>query len=226
MTFEVKEDIKIDQRFYKVEEIRMLTEDTFVISFPKSRFKFKAGQHLAVAVRNVFQKREYSIYSEENSEKLEILVKEVLEGHLTPKLKSLKVGDLVEVNGPFGRFRIDENKIGKSKFVFIASGTGISPFHSMIKSYPELDYQLIHGVRYGDEAYESYHYDKDRYVLCTSGDKTGNVHGRLTEYLKKSEFEEGTQFYLCGNSNMIFDALEILFAKGVTRDQIHNEVYF
>lgn len=226
MTFEVKTDVKIDQRFYKVEEIRMLTDDTFVLRFPKSRFNYRAGQHVSIAVMGDFQSREYSIYSGENTKNLEILVKEVMEGHLTPKLKKLKVGSLVEVNGPFGRFTIDPKKINTHKFVFIASGTGISPFHSMIKSYPDLDYKVIHGVRYGKEAYERDHYEQDRYVLCTSGDKTGDVHGRLTKYLKKMSFDTDTQFYLCGNSNMIFDALEILFSKGVNREQIHNEVYF
>ena len=226
MSIDLQQEIKIDQRFYKVEGVRKLTDDTFVLCLPKSRFKYRAGQHISVAIMGGYQSREYSIYSSENSDRLEILVKEVDDGHLSPKLGELKKGDLVEVNGPFGKFKIDEKKIEDHKFVFIASGTGISPFHSMVYSYPKLDYKLIHGVRYGEESYEKDHYEKGRYVLCTSGDRTGDVHGRLTKYLKSTDFEENTQFYLCGNSNMIFDALEILVSKGVSRDQIHNEVYF
>ena len=228
MSIEIQQDqsIKIDERFYKVEEVRKLTDDTFSIRLPKARFNFKAGQHISVGIHGDYQSREYSIYSGEQDEYLEVLVKEVKDGYFTPKLSKIKSGNLVEVNGPFGKFRIDEKKISDHKFVFIASGTGIAPFRSMVRTYPELDYQIIHGVRYGQEAYDKNEYDPERHVLCTTGDKTGQVQGRLTKYLKKESFDKNTQFYLCGNSNMIFDALDILKDKGFDRDQVHCEVYF
>ena len=223
---EIKPEMKIDESFYKVKEIRRLTDDTFSLRLPKSRFVYHAGQHISLGIQGDYQSREYSIYSGENDDCLEILVKEVQDGYFTPKLSKLKAGDLVEVNGPFGKFKIDEKKIADHKFVFIASGTGIAPFRSMVRTFPELDYTLIHGVRNGNEAYDKHEYAPERHVLCTSGDKTGQVHGRLTKYLKPAGFEANTQFYLCGNSNMIFDSIEILKDKGFDRDQIHCEVYF
>lgn len=226
MTFDMKPDFKIDETFYKVQEVRKLTDEAFSLRLPKSRFTFNAGQHISLGIQGDYQSREYSIYSGENDEYLEVLVKEVTDGYFSPKLSKLKPGDLVEVNGPFGKFKIDEKKMASHKFVFVASGTGIAPFHSMVRTYPEIDYKLIHGVRYGNEAYDRDEYEAGRHVLCTSGDKTGDVHGRLTKYLKSEKFEKNTQFYLCGNSNMIFDAIEILKDKGFDRDQIHCEVYF
>jgi ferredoxin--NADP+ reductase/benzoate/toluate 1,2-dioxygenase reductase subunit len=226
MSIELKQGIKIDESFYKVKEIRWLTDETFSIRLPGSRFKYKAGQHISLGILGDYQSREYSIYSGEHDEHLEVLVKEVRNGYLTQKLSKLKAGDLVEVHGPFGKFHVDEKQMADHKYVFIASGTGIAPFRSMIRTYPDLDYLLIHGVRYGYEAYDSHEYDPQRYVLCTSGDQKGQVHGRLTTYLRDAVFEMKTQFYLCGNSNMIFDSLEILKNKGFERDQIHCEVYF
>ncbi len=221
---ELKQGIKIDESYYKVKETRWLTDEVFVLRLPAGRFKFRAGQHLSLGIPGDFQSREYSIYSGEHDDSLEVLVKEVRNGHFSPKLGKLKVGDLVEVHGPFGKFRMDDKQQGGH--VLIASGTGIAPFHSMVRTWPALNYQLIHGVRYGNEAYGRDEYDPARYVLCTSGDQTGQVHGRLTVYLKEAVFERETQFYLCGNSKMIFDALEILKEKGFGRDQIHCEVYF
>jgi ferredoxin--NADP+ reductase/benzoate/toluate 1,2-dioxygenase reductase subunit len=226
MSIEVMQAIKIDESFYKVKEVRRLTDETFSLRLPKSRFTFKAGQHISLGIQGDYQSREYSIYSGEKDEHLEVLVKEVKEGYFSPKLSHLKPGDLVEVNGPFGKFRIDEKKVNDHKFVFIASGTGIAPFRSMVRTYPQLDYHVVHGVRYGHEAYDKDEYAPERHILCTTGDKTGQVHGRLTKYLKKTTFDKTTQFYLCGNSNMIFDALELLKDKGFDRDQIHCEVYF
>lgn len=226
MTIDMKPDVQIDTNYYKITGIRKLTEHAFILSLPKSRFKFIAGQHISLSIPGDYQSREYSIYSAEEGENLEVLVKEVDGGYFSPKLKHLKVGDMVEVHGPFGKFGLDEKNRNNNKHVMIASGTGIAPFHSMIKSNPGLDYQLIHGVRFVNEAYEIDNYDKERFLLCTSRDKKGDFEGRLTEYLKKTDFDKNTSFYLCGNSDMIFDSMEILRDKGFERESITVEVYF
>lgn len=226
MNIDMKADLQIDTHYYKVTGIRNLTDNTFVLSLPKSRFKFEAGQHISLSITGDYQSREYSIYSAEDGDNLEILVKEVEGGYFSPKLKHLKKGDLVEVHGPFGKFGLDEKKRDTHKHIFIASGTGVAPFHSMVKTNPELNYQLIHGVRYLNEAYEIGDYDRKKITVCTSRDKTGDFNGRLTDYLKKTEFAKNTCFYLCGNSDMIFDAMEILKSKGFDRDSVTVEVYF
>jgi ferredoxin-NADP reductase len=226
MTIEMKPEVQINTHYYKVLNIRILTENTFVLTLPKSRFKFLAGQHISLSIMGDYQSREYSIYSAEEGNNLEVLVKEVEGGYFSPKLKHLKVGDMVEVHGPFGKFGLDTKKQNSHKHVFIASGTGIAPFHSMVKSYPDLDYQLIHGVRYANEAYEKEEYQRDRYVLCTSRDDNSDFKGRVTTYLQQNDFDPNTSFYLCGNSDMIFDAMEILKEKGYDRDNVNVEVYF
>lgn len=222
----MKPEIQLDSNYYKVERIRILTENTFVLSLPKSRFKYVAGQHISLSIQGDYQSREYSIYSAEDEDNLEILVKEVEGGYFSPKLKHLKAGEMVEVHGPFGKFGLDEKRISSHKHVFIASGTGIAPFHSMVKSNPKIDYEIIHGVRYANEAYEKDHYNEDKFTVCASRDDKGNFKGRLTEYLKQAEFENNTCFYLCGNSDMIFDAMEILKDKGFDRENVTVEVYF
>lgn len=226
MTINMIPEVQLDTNYYKVIALRSLTEHTFVLSLPKSRFKYEAGQHVSLSISGDYQSREYSIYSAEEGENLELLIKEVEGGYFSPKLKHLKVGDMVEVHGPFGKFGLDEKHKESHKHVFIASGTGIAPFHSIVKSNTDLDYHLIHGVRYVEEAYEKEEYAADRFTLCTSRDKKGDFNGRLTEYLKKTDFDKNTCFYLCGNSDMIFDSMEILNDKGFGRENITVEVYF
>ncbi len=219
-------DVQINTNYYKVGKLRNLTENTFVLTLPKSRFKFIAGQHISLSIMGDYQSREYSIYSAEEGDNLEVLVKEVDGGYFSPKIKHLKEGEMVEVHGPFGKFGLDEKRLKSHKHVFIASGTGIAPFHSIVKSYPELDYEVIHGVRFADEAYEKEHYNNERFTTCASRDEKGDFKGRLTEYLKQAEFSENTSFYLCGNSDMIFDSMEILKEKGFDRENVTVEVYF
>ncbi len=226
MSFIMNENITIDTNYYKLEDVVHLTPETFILKLPKSRFPFRAGQHITLAIKGDYQSREYSIYSGENDPYFEVLVKEVEGGYFSPKLKTLKKGDLVEVHGPFGKFGIEEKHKEGRKHVFIASGTGVAPFHSIVRSYPGLDYELIHGVRYHKESYGKENYNSECYVLCTSRDNEGNFSGRVTDYLKQATFDKDIIFYLCGNSDMIFDSMEILKEKGFGRDEINCEVYF
>ena len=151
--------------------------------------EFKSGQHIIVGLKGELNQREYSVYSGENDDYLEILVREVPEGNVSLQLKNCKPGDLLQVNGPFGSFGIERFDMVLQKTVFIASGTGISPFHSFIRSYPGIDYTLIHGVRYKKEAYERSDYDPSRYILCTSKEGTGGQKGRVTGFLQDLHVE-------------------------------------
>ena len=119
-----------------------------------------------------------------------------------------------------------KKKLDKGKFLFIATGTGIAPFHSLTGSYPDFDYTIIHGVRYATEAYESSSFPQDRYVLCTSRDAEGDFKGRVTDYLATHEVDSDTLVYLCGNCDMIYEVYDQLTSRGIDSDQIKTEVYF
>jgi ferredoxin--NADP+ reductase/benzoate/toluate 1,2-dioxygenase reductase subunit len=130
------------------------------------------------------------------------------------------------MDGPFGFFTLkQENRMGR-KPVFIASGTGIAPFHSYVRSFPGLDYRLIHGVRYGKEAYDKEAYHNTRYKLCTSRENAGFFHGRVTDYIRENPQGHLCDYYLCGNSNMIHDVYDILREQRVDTENIYAEVYF
>ena len=205
---------------------RHLTDHTFVVRFERKGLIFKPGQHLLASPDQQNTFREYSIYSGENDPWLEILVREVEEGHVSKSLKHLNQGDQILIDGPMGFFQVDPVTISGKKICFIASGTGIAPFHSMVKSYPSLDYLLIHGIRYQNEQYDKDTYQPGRYISCISKDKSGNYFGRVTGYLESNFPGTDMHYYLCGNFNMIRDVFELLTEKEIERNYIHTEVYF
>lgn len=209
-----------------VHSIRHLSNTAYVLRFDRNNMDFLPGQHLSVGLANDPQAREYSIYSSINDDFLEILVKEVEDGIVSKRLKKVKAGQALRVTGPMGFFKLETDCIHKFPHLFIATGTGISPFHSFIKSYAGLNYQLIHGVRTANEAYEKENYEAKRYHLCTSRDNKGQFHGRTTDYLRKYQLHPDTRVYLCGNCDMIFEAYDILTDKGIPTENIHTEVYF
>ncbi len=134
---------KTYNQLYLVKEIRELTESTYVVSMERNGLEFRAGQNINLGLVNDPERRDYSIYSGEQDNKLEVLVKEVKEGLVSKKLKWLKEGDRLDTEGPFGFFTIKDEDLKSKKFLFIASGTGIAPFHSMVKSYPDLNYTFF-----------------------------------------------------------------------------------
>lgn len=210
---------------FVISDIRFLTESAFVITFSRNGLKFRAGQRIVVGLYGELDQREYSIYSGEQDDYLQILVKEVIDGNISVKLRKAIAGQLLQVNGPFGSFGPDVFLRESQTLFFIASGTGISPFHSMVRSSPALDYTILHGVCYGSEAYDRDQY-KDRYILCTSRDKTGDFNGRVTKYLRKYRLKAGALYYLCGNGSMIYEVYHLLMERGVPAENIFSEIYF
>jgi len=213
-------------KLHKILDIRFLTESTFIMRLERKNIQFRAGQYITIGLQGSTQHREYSIYSGEQDDYLEVLIREILQGDITPQLKTCKAGQYVEVNGPLGFMKLDREKIPTHKHVLIASGTGIAPYHSFISSFPEMDYTILHGVRYRKEAYDQGEYNPDRYVLCTSREINGNYNGYVTSYLDQMEIDPATIYYVCGNSNMVYEVYKILGDKGVARENIHSEVYF
>jgi len=223
-TIEVNvEEIEKQHQVVRVEE---LPNATYILRLEKKDVTFRSGQYFSLNIPGDIQARHYSIYSGENNETLDFLIKEVDDGIVSVKLHHLKPGDKVLIEGPWGHFRVKPNDVESKKFLFIASGTGISPFHSFIKSHPNLDYKLIHGVRNGSDRYEMGEYPKERYVACTSRDKSGDFYGRVTDYLKANPVEQGTLCYLCGSNQMIEDSISILQSQGIKGSDIYTEIFF
>jgi ferredoxin--NADP+ reductase/benzoate/toluate 1,2-dioxygenase reductase subunit len=223
-------DISVGQlsvsRIFRLHQIRQLTDSAYILRFDRNGMDFDAGQHITLGVGGDNQTREYSIYSTVHDPFLEVLVKEVDMGLVSKRLRKVKPGELLNVDGPFGFFTLDPEQMNQQKHLFIGTGTGIAPFHSLAGSYSALDYKILHGIRYKEEAYESNFYPADRYVLCTSKDERGDFQGRVTDYLKKNPVSFDTLVYLCGNCDMIYEVYDLLTSQGMPAENIKTEVYF
>jgi ferredoxin--NADP+ reductase len=219
-------NLDINTGLHEIIQVRFLTEETFVLRFDRGDIRFKAGQHIIVGLNGELDQREYSIYSGEKDDYLEILVREVIHGKVSLKLKNCKPGQMLHVNGPFGSFGLESFNMYTGKFVFVSTGTGISPFHSFVRSYTGIDYTLIHGVRYKNEAYERDEYGPGKYILCTSQETTEGFKGRVTKFLQTYPVVRDSLFYLCGNNSMIYEAYHILRDKNVPDENIFTEIYF
>ncbi|MGA2762948.1 MAG: FAD-dependent oxidoreductase [Spirochaetia bacterium] len=207
---------------------REVSPSAFVLRLERDGLDFRPGQWINLGRKGGLERREYTIYSPPSEDFLEVLVKEVEGGTVSRDLRRCREGDILEVDGPHGSFVIEPQARG-GKFLFIGTGTGVSPFHCLTLSYPTLDYMLLHGVRAREELYDHDVFDPHRFVACLSksgGREVGIFRGRVTVWLRENPVDPDRYCYLCGNSDMIYECYAILRGVGVPASRTFAEVYF
>ncbi len=203
--------------------------------------RFEPGQFLNIGLRIggelVF--RAYSVASAPG-EPLEFYLTEVSGGQLTPVLLSLKEGDELEVERhPQGFFTL-KYVPDAGELWLVATGTGLGPFLSILRSdeiwrrFPRV--VVVHGVR--ECAHLSYrdllatlsatHVGRLSYVPVVSREPAapGVVHGRITTALEDGSLEayagqalsaERSHLMLCGNPAMVEELTKLLEARGLRK---------
>lgn len=211
---------------YRVEQVRQVSATAYVLRVERRDVPFRPGQYFCISRQGSRAAREYTIYSAMHDNFIEFLIAAVDGGTVSPVLRQCAPGEQLVMEGPMGYFHVVAPDRPTAKHCFIATGTGIAPFHSFVRSYPGLDYQIIHGVRYAADCYDRDTYAADRYITCVSRESGGQFQGRVTAYLQAHPVAAGTICYLCGNSDMIFDVYNLLVRQGIPRDQIITEVFY
>lgn len=176
-------------------------------------------------------------------EAVEIAVSYVPGGAATALFEGLPEGGHVEASGPFGRFCLmpgDRN----ARYLLIATGTGVTPYRSMLPQLRSLmaergvEVVLLQGARtpaellYGDEfrAFADAH-PGFRYVPCLSRELPPDPHpdvrhGYVQQHLGEFAPDAARDIaYLCGNPDMVDACFEALKGFGLPVPQIRREKY-
>ena len=189
------------------------------------RAKFLPGQTVKIGLGDSEPPRIYSICSGNQDDELKILYNIKEGGALTPHLVHLCPGDTVEVSEPCGTF------IGThDPALWIATGTGIAPFYSMLRSGMGDNKVLVHGARFANQFYFSNDWENalgDHYYRYCSGEDVEVAHsGRVQQYLDGIEIPADYKVYICGQAQMCVEVRDLLIAKGVPFGNIVVEIYF
>jgi ferredoxin--NADP+ reductase len=206
-------------------EVRSLSPSAYILRLERGNLEFRPGQHVRLGVPGLPALREYTVYSAPDEPYLEVLIREMAGGLLSPRLRRCRPGDPVELDGPFGEFLIPEHA-RDARFLFVATGTGIAPFHSFARSYPRLDYRLLHGVAAAGDLYGSEAFAPHRSIPCLSRERGAGFSGRVTAFLRRHPAEPDRHCYLCGGCDMIYEVFALLRRQGVPPERIFAEVYY
>jgi len=240
--------------FYKlsVKEIKQETKKAVSILFEvpediKQEFCFIPGQYITIKKELAGEeiRRAYSICSSKESNSIRIGIKAVEKGTFSVfAITKLKVGDVLEVSPPEGRFILDPTKAQDKNYLAFAAGSGITPVLSMLKSVLETESKSKFVLVYGNQSPNDTMFKNDidhlkekhpeRFFVYYTYSKTNEentLFGRIdvskVNYIIKNKHKdlEFDEFFLCGPESMIDTVKTDLLEKGISNSLIHYELF-
>ncbi|MBU0660991.1 hypothetical protein KKG22_02305 [Patescibacteria group bacterium] len=198
-------------------------------------FTFLAGQFVQFMIPDGENTapRSYSITSPPSQHELVFVIKLIPGGKAGEYLKTIEVGDSLDIRGPLGHFVHKE----PSSMTCIATGVGITPIMSLIEDElvtkkTNTPIRLIFGFRHAENIFWiekldklTKQYSNFSYTLTLSqaDDAWTGARGRVTEHLP--EVDESEHIYICGNPHMVKDVRDRYLEQGVESKQVHFEIF-
>ena len=197
--------------------------------------RFTAGQFMQFKIGSVL--RSYSIINvPDHNRFLKFCVGLLDNGEASDFFRSAKIGQELFMRGPSGIFSIEN--FSKNSF-FVAGGVGIAPFCSMIPDMLARSYEgkahLLFGVATEDDIF---YFDRFNHLhnlypnfTFTPIVSRPQLHwpgetGRVTTYLDVAyEYYKDYLYYICGSSEMVKDARDLLLKKGQNIADIKLEIF-
>jgi ferredoxin/flavodoxin---NADP+ reductase len=217
-----------------VVENRQWTDSLFSVRLKGVSLRFQAGQFVRIAldVEGARVARAFSFVNPPHEPILEFYGVIVPEGPLSPRLARLRAGEALHVaSNPAGFLVLSEVPEADTLWL-VATGTGIAPFLSILRTdEPWRRFKrvvVVHGVRHARElAYrETIGSTPANYVTMVSREPhPGSLAGRIPAALRDGRLEAAAgvaidarpHFMLCGNPEMLRDTTAALVERGLRK---------
>ena len=247
----------------KLAKKRQLTKTIFFLEFeiPQSlqvHFQFEAGQYVTLKYFSMgkWNQNDFSMTSAPYEGKITLGIKINYEKSSAKDLfENLKVGDLLEVSEPKGRFTLVSKPHEFRTIIGFAGGIGITPllshFKNILRNEPRTRLFLFYGnktkedIAFKNELDElmNSHSDRLKIYYFYSQEKIGNglFEGRLNEkkvaliinqiLLLDDTDEESTiwdavdEVLICGKGEMIKSVANACYHHGIPKRNIHFELF-
>lgn len=247
--------IQIPEELFNVREYDCVCTEIEELTYDMRRFrfelkdpptiKFTAGQYVQLFCpkykgnsEEVY--RAYSVASDPMDNNLiDLIIRQVPNGICTTWcFEHLKEGDPVNINGPYGDFRLSDTD---APMVFVAGGSGMAPFVSILShmrntgSKREAKYffggNTVNDQCMADEMkqFESA-LDGFEFIPVVAspeeGDGWNGQTGLVTEAVQKTyEDMSNHEGYLCGSPGMIDAAAKVFTSLGMDPDKIYYDKF-
>jgi benzoate/toluate 1,2-dioxygenase reductase subunit len=215
-----------------------------VLDLSNGTFPFLAGQAVNIGLHDSALRKPYSIASApwevRQTGVMEVLVQVEDSGGPDPHLELAEPGTLLDVDGPFGTFRLPADSSG---LLFVAGGTGIAPLRSMMmerlaRLAGERTDEPI-SVVYSARVPEEFAYRQELEARAAAGQLTLHLtvtrderapwpgrRGRIDRALiEQSLPSSSAHCFVCGPPNLVSDVTRQLRELGVAESLIQIEKY-
>lgn len=244
-------------KFHKltVKNIKKETNDSVSVSFHipqdlQSDYKYIQGQYITIKLELNGEeeiRRSYSVCSSPLDNELRVGIKEVEGGKFsTFANKALREGDQLDVMTPMGNFYTDLHEGQAKNYVGIASGSGITPILSIMKTTLATEKKSNFTLLYGNkstssimfleeiEALKNVYLDRLQvfHILSREAVDVPILNGRINN-LKCKDFcdnnlidvKNTNEVFLCGPQDMIMSVKDYLETSGMDSKNIHFELF-
>lgn len=222
-----------------VKHFAFMRDDGETLDFVPGQFVQMFFEHAGETVR-----RSYSIASVPGRDRsVDIAVSAVVDGIATRHFWALEPGDALEALGPFGRLVLRDEPA--QRYCLVATGTGVTPYRAMLPQIAERltsgqmrDVHLMFGVRtredllYADEftafadAHPGFTFTAHYSRAFPEAPEPWEKRGYVQHAFDGLGLDPGNDIvYLCGNPNMIDDAMAWLTGQGFATKQVRREKY-
>jgi benzoate/toluate 1,2-dioxygenase reductase subunit len=196
---------------------------------------FLPGQYVNIDVPGSAQHRSYSFSSAPGESRISFLIKKIPGGVMSTWLESAQSGNKVGLTGPLGSFYL---RAVERPLLFLAGGTGLAPFLSMLEVLARASSQqkvhLIYGVtRDLDlvqvDAIDAYTAKLPNFSYATVIADAGSTHPRkgwVTQHMPAEALNDGdVDVYLCGPPPMVDAVRKHFDDNGVKPNSFHCEKF-
>ncbi|CAG4897460.1 benzoate 1,2-dioxygenase electron transfer component BenC [Paraburkholderia gardini] len=196
---------------------------------------FLPGQYVNIDVPGSGQHRSYSFSSAPGEAKVSFLIKRITGGVMSTWLDSAQPGDKLELTGPLGSFYL---RAVERPLLFLAGGTGLAPFLSMLevlaRTHSQQKVHLIYGVTRDPDLVqvgeiEGYVAKLPNFTYSTVVADTESAHPRkgwVTQHMPAEAVNDGdVDVYLCGPPPMVDAVRKHFDDNGVKPNSFHYEKF-
>jgi len=206
----------------KILKVNFVTKNvkSFLVERPEN-YKFNSGQATMISINKPGlekEKRPITFASTNEDLILEFIIKKY-SGGITEKMHKLKPGDEFLIEDAFGSITY------KGEGIFIAGGTGITPFISILR---ELNSGEENKLIFSNKTFEEIISEKelknlieDILFVLTNEKKQGYFYGRINQNFLKENIKDFNQFfYICGPGEFVNTIKKDLLDFGVKQEKI------
>jgi ring-1,2-phenylacetyl-CoA epoxidase subunit PaaE len=237
-----------------VAAVDALTDESVAVTFRVSdelrdAFRYQPGQHVTMRseIDGKDVRRSYSICANANRGTLRVGIKRLPGGAFsTWATQHLAAGDVIDVTPPVGEFTIDPDPVSTNHYGAIVAGSGITPVLSLVSTTLETEPRSRWTVIYGNraartvmfldeiEGLKDLHPARLQIVHLLSREDPGLdlFAGRIDNAKLESLFstvvdaDRVDRWFLCGPYEMVTAARELLAERGVSEEDIRDELFF